>query len=246
MATAVPIHDGWTELHKEYGERGLVLVLGAGVSIGCGLPSWRELLRRLAIRSFPPNGAALFDELSHAGFGFPAIAGILENQWDSREDFSRIIQQELYRGFPFFPTGVNPENRAEFLQYVQERNPTLRAVAALCAETDDRTGAFVRNPRIHSVLNTNLDSTLRSYSYWRHSGDAPRSILRTVERPSAESHFGRTSVYHVHGFVVFSAEDFNDPRKNAPDARVLTEQDYFDFFNRPNSLFNSLLSKLTG
>jgi len=41
----------------------------------------------------------------------------------------------------------------------------------------------------------------------------------------------------MHGFLRFD-QKAKDRSKEAPDAVVLTEQDYFDFFNDPTSLFN--------
>lgn len=39
--------ERWNLLRARYRSRGLVLALGAGVSAGCGLPDWPELLRRV-------------------------------------------------------------------------------------------------------------------------------------------------------------------------------------------------------
>ncbi len=41
----------------------------------------------------------------------------------------------------------------------------------------------------------------------------------------------------MHGFLRFDV-DGDDPSEEAADQIVLTEQEYFDFFNRPTSLFN--------
>jgi hypothetical protein len=56
----------------------------------------------------------------------------------------------------------------------------LRAVAALCAKWDDRTRSFVRNDRIHAVVNFNLDALLREYVAVRYK----RALVRSVERAS--------------------------------------------------------------
>jgi len=41
----------------------------------------------------------------------------------------------------------------------------------------------------------------------------------------------------MHGFIRFD-KDLGDLRHGAPDRRVLTEQEYFNFYNDPNGLFN--------
>src|SRR5262245_8547160 len=63
------------------------------------------------------------------------------------------------------------------------------------------------------------------------------SYILTVERPSAHAIPGRINTYHVHGFFQFR-KDKQKSDQEAPDIRVFTEREYFDFFNRPNSFFN--------
>jgi len=55
-------------LRTRYQSRGLVLAFGAGISEGCGLPNWPELLRRVGERALPkPNGRDLVQQLIDAG-----------------------------------------------------------------------------------------------------------------------------------------------------------------------------------
>ena len=224
----------WDELEERYKEGGLVLALGAGVSVGCKLPTWGELLRRLAVRNFGERGESLFQQLISSGSTFPAIASILEAKSPSGSDFSELIREELYREFPFFPNGITKENREEFIKFVGDNNPTLRAVASLCARRNDRKTTYSPNPFIHAVVNFNLDAVLQAYVRARYQ----THLLRTIERPSAGSKQGLTNVYHMHGFLRFDKTLFRNLKKEAPDVRVFTEQEYFDFFNQPNSLFN--------
>jgi hypothetical protein len=52
----------------------------------------------------------------------------------------------------------------------------------------------------------------------------------------------RTNLFHLHGLLRFDVGTAKSGRldrsKEAPDGVVLTEHDYFDFFNAPNSMFN--------
>lgn len=74
-----------------------------------------------------------------------------------------------------------------------------------------------------------------------------RNWSGTVERASAgpyaqsESERGsfvprRINIYHLHGYLRFDKKA-GEPRKET-DKITLTEQDYFDVFNDPTSIFN--------
>jgi len=263
----------WEELTNRYKESGVVLALGAGVSIGAGLPNWKQLLERLAAE-FDAAGRLLeYEKLIQNGLTLPIIASIFEEYSSGRNEFVEKVRKALYGTFPFFQDGVSKSNRRKFVRYVKESNPTLHAVATICAVSNGDTGrlkllprrlrsqersalaaeplsdpAIARrvatekrraarryepNPLIRGIVTFNLDAVLQAYVYARFE----KRLLRTIERASASSIAGKINIYHMHGFLRFdqSAGDF---RKEAPDTVVLTEQDYFNFFNDPTSLFN--------
>jgi hypothetical protein len=221
-------------LESAYRDRGVVLVLGAGVSRGSGIPTWLELIERLAVRQYGERGRTLVGELLRSGHTLAAIASILEDASGHRELFTDRIRDALYEDFPFYKKGLDSDAREQLVEHVHTRNPTLRAVAAFCTKPASGAGLYVPNPRVRAVVNFNLDAILRAYLRARyHTG-----ILRTIERPSAGSSRRRTHMYHMHGFLVFHREGIRDLQEEAPDARVFTEQEYFDFFNSPNALFN--------
>ena len=221
----------WEELGSHYEQRGLVLALGAGVSVGSGLPTWDTLMRRIAVRIVGTE--EIVTALKSEGLSLPAIASVLKSM--NREyQFEGLVRTELYREFPF-RNGITPSNRAEFIALTQQRNKTLAAVASLCAVSvkGPSEALFERNPRIQAIIDFNLDSVLRSYIRERYQ----TPILRSVERASKASELSKISTYYMHGFLRFDV-DGEDPSAEAPDQMVLTEQEYFDFFNRPTSLFN--------
>src|SRR5437870_11891362 len=151
----------WDKAAEVYRERGFVLVLGAGMSLLSGFPTWTELIRRLGERSIGEASAELINELEKIGYSYPAIAGIIRSTWRSDSpSFLELVREELYRGFPFF-RGILALQENEFVEFVKQGNPTLRAVAALCAvrRSDAR---FRRNPLIHGIVNFNLDAVLRN------------------------------------------------------------------------------------
>lgn len=223
----------WTAFSKTYRKNGCVLALGAGASKGCGLPDWIELLKRIATAPacFGADGAGLVDELLESSFSLPAIAGILRSRCGDRRQFAEIVREALYREFPY-KSGVGKGNHTAYFRYVCEANKTLAAVGSFCAHKASAR-RFEANPRVHAVVNLNLDALLQSYVTARFR----KRLVRTIERPSARTFYGRINVYHLHGYLAFGAKA-GDPAKEAADRLILTEQEYFDFFNRPNSIFN--------
>ncbi|MFQ6014387.1 MAG: SIR2 family protein [Anaerolineae bacterium] len=186
------------------------------------------------VRCFGDNGPSLYRLLKDSGYTLPAIASVIDNGCvEEGTEHSELVRQELYKDFPFFPEGVDKGNRGQFIRYIRECNPTLRAVASLCARRDEGKRTYSPNPLIHAVVSFNVDAVLEAYAYARYE----KRILRTIERPSAGAIPGKINVYHMHGYLRFDRY-IGDRTKEAPDVLVFTEQEYFDFFNEPNSLFN--------
>jgi hypothetical protein len=229
--------DMWNEAANVYRKRGLVIVVGAGVSVASGFPTWAQLLRRLAERCIGSAGAELVEELEKIGFSYPAIAGIIRSNWHSDSGFLEVVREELYRDFPFF-RGLLVLQKREFVDFVKHENSTLRAVAALCAARS-ADGKFVPNPLIHALVNFNLDAVLREYSENRYDV----RLLRTIERASATASSSRINTYYIHGFL-----QFDDQKIGAPDAEadtiVFTEGEYYDFFGKPFGMFSYTLLHL--
>ena len=230
---AVTAEENWERLRRDYAHNGIALALGAGVSIDSKLPHWRELLERIAEKCFENTGKKLVDEMIGDGFSLPAIAGILEAECPAEKNFSELIRDALYEKFEFYRRKSPVQNKAEFVDYVKTNNPTLAAVAALCVRKPSNSN-YITNPLVHAIANSNFDAILRAYSNRRYQPH----ILRTVDRPSAKALPERINVYHVHGFFQFDEKYIGDATKEAPDIRVFTEHEYFDFFNQPTGLFS--------
>ncbi len=188
-------------------------------------------MRRLSVDLLA--GGTELDGLRQFGFTLPAIAGILRSRCPSDNDFAEKVRQALYRDFPFFPGGVGKTNRSEFVQYMKGNNPTLRAIASLCAMRYPGGRLFSCNPGIRAIVTFNLDALLQAYVYARYE----KRLLRTVERASASHDPNKISIYHMHGFLRFD-DKRGDATKEAADKLVFTEHAYFDFFNSPTSMFN--------
>ena len=230
-------------LKKTYRTEGLVLAIGAGVSKGAGLPDWSELLQRIGER-LGEGGREMIGTLIEHRFSFPSIAGMLRASLCDAEAFADVMRAELYEGFPFFPGGIPEGNSQALIDHIQT-NPkaqTLRAVAAFCAvavndEQNPQRSVFARNPQVHAIVNFNIDTVLREYIGVRYPRADQEPIVRTIERASKSSNAGKINLYHVHGNLRFDLKA-NRRDKESPDKLVFAEEEYFDFFNSPTSLFN--------
>lgn len=222
----------WDQLNQSYSKNGIVLALGAGVSVGSGLPNWADLLRRVSLEC--GCGTELVDDLRSAGFGLPAIAGMLRAQCPPDRNFPEVVRKCLYQTFPRELHNATWRNWGELVPYIRSHNPTLCGVAALCAVATGSEPRFARNPFIRAIINFNIDAVFRAYIHARY-GDP--LLVRTVERPSKSTELAKISVYCMHGFLRFDTHA-GKPGKEGVDRLVLSEHEYFDFFNSPTSLFN--------
>jgi hypothetical protein len=223
----------WSLLRSRHRTRGIVLALGAGLSAGCGLPNWPELLMRVGECCLPRRGRELVQELLAAGATLPAIAGILESRSPRRRSYSDVLRDALYRDFPFHQAITTGSARSQLVRFVREHSPTMQAVAALCAERNGKDGLFQPNPRIRAVVNFNLDSVLRTYAAARYD----TFLFRTIERADKPQRLGRIPIYHMHGLLRFDRRQHEHEDEQELRA-VFTEGEYFDVFNQPHSVFN--------
>lgn len=213
----------WEPLKKVYERKGIVLVLGSGVSVGSRLPSWEELLTNISSYCFGRNGQRLFEIFRSQGYSLPAIASILENACGERSALVKQVRISLYRHF-------TARTKPEIVGHIQQDNSTLRAVAALCAIWSG--SRYYPNPRLKSVVTFNLDTLLEVFTEARFK----TTILRSIEHSAISGTPQMISTYHMHGYLDFDKSSAH--KGDANDGLVLTEQDYFEFFNNPTSLFN--------
>jgi len=224
-------------LQFEYRRKGLALCLGSGVSRGSGLPDWAGLLRRLAKRAYPRRKPEFYDKLCQSGLSLPALAALLEariNEQKPAGRFFEVLKDELYRGSPLHKAAdVSIAQRKVMARQKREPNTTLAAVGALCAVRAE--DGFVANPRIHAIVNLNFDVLLTTYLSSRY-GRGIAAAVDTALRGRADE---AIPCYHAHGRISHIAHANALPeRAEYSSDFVFTEQQYFDFFSRPFSVFS--------
>jgi len=227
---------GLERIGEVYRERGVVLAIGAGVSSGSGIPTWTALLERVAEEVCGEAGPRLVSRLREVGLSLPAIAAVLEREAEGETEFREVVRRALYRDLP-----VKGSGERELLEHTLEANTTLNAVAAFCAVPDEE-GAFRRNPRVHAIVNFNLDALFSAFAAAKYKGQGTggKGLVRTVERATKTSSLDRVSVYHPHGFLRFVTGTEEGP-EDTSDQLIFTEQQYYDFYDNPYSSFSSTI-----
>ena len=229
------------ELAELYDKRGITLVVGAGASFASDIPTWIDLLKRIAEDPLVREASEhTVQHLLEANFSLPSIAAYLQHlHGGGIADYIECVRHNLYRDFPF--RLGSDYNREELLAFLNKNN-TLRSVAAMCVFRDtsrQQSGpaCFSANPRIHDVITFNIDALLEALIKNKYPSGRPSldAVYRTIEKPAASSQHGRVNIHHLHGFLRFDQHIKMPDRESV--SLVLTEQEYFDFFNSPTSIF---------
>ena len=242
-------------LKDAYTQDGIALVLGAGVSRDSNIPSWNDLLRVMVKKYVKGADKNTFKQLVKNNLSLTAIASLLEEHCGNRHDFVEAVRETLYDGFPFKNRKVDKYTSGEVVRFIRKGdvkdefrkcrvkyrpNPTLRSIGALCTVRrmeKNRKGKLVprnfSNRRVRAIVTLNMDALLQTYV----SAFSTKRLIRTVERPSAEPFAGSINLYHMHGYLHFDPVEKSHKRDSA-ESVILTEQDYYDFFNQPNKMFN--------
>ncbi len=214
-------------LRDAYKNKTLTLFLGAGVSMGSGLPSWDALVLAMYFkvmdeqrlgrwRPFPNYLLAISEwQLKHLHEPLEITARKIRRHFQGEEEkFRELLWETLYEGF-------QPQEGAAFqppdFSSLQEGNETLESIVGLC--TPQSTGA------VKSVVTYNYDSLLETAL-----NNIPYKPIWTADdRPSGS----KLPVYHVHGYV-----PFDNTMGSTPENIVFTEDQYNRVANDPYSWGN--------
>jgi SIR2-like domain len=210
-------------------DRDATLVVGAGISLPYGIPTWAELTRRVWVASFPDRPSPWVGEDGPVPRQFFPIVFELAKERLGERRFGDVLRTCLY---------------GEARTPSDEAATTLDVLARLLA---GQVGAAGR--RIVRVVTFNADNLLELAvaRVWRAAGRPGRdavgsSPVRLIARPSQQPAAfvrGPIPVYHLHGFVPSTA---GAPySRNYEHTLVFTDSQYWATTNSLLSLPNTIM-----
>lgn len=208
--------DALGTLRKAFREGNLSLYLGAGVSVGNGLPTWDRLVLAMYFsalnaqsvsgpRPFPNYLFAIAEwHLNRGHEPLDITARRLRKYYNSPDELLARLRKTLYGGFTF-----DGNDRFQPMQRdrLRSANPTLDAVATLCEKS------VPGKKGVQAVITENYDSLLEialgKYPFqpiWNSSPVNP----------------GKLPIYHVHGYV-----PVEENQGSTADEIIFTEEQYY-------------------
>ncbi len=166
------------EVRQYYKKERLVLVLGAGVSMAFGLPSWDILLQKLMVATLEKekNASSILSKLFAKIFNpSPLIAGrYLQKYFETNnQSFEEEVRKILYQEI--------------------ERN----TVSDLMDEIVRYCIAPGKSPNLNSIITYNFDDILEQ-SVLKSSLDLP---FKSIYGQGIDVDTGELPIYHVHGYL---------------------------------------------
>lgn len=209
------------QLRKAYRDNNLTLYLGAGVSVDSGLPTWEKLVLAMffstiseaQLGGWRPFSNYLFAiaewHLANSAEPLEITARKLRKYYQDTGDveetaFLKRLYQTLYAGYldeSFHPPGYLDG------QMIRYKNPTLNAIADLCAQT--RPG----RKGVRAVISYNYDNFLElTLEDDRYQAVYQNQQIKDNTLP----------IYHVHGYVPIQPDISGSSGKDI----VFTEDQY--------------------
>jgi hypothetical protein len=201
------------------------LVLGAGVSLSRGIPSWGNLAT-VVCRGL---GVALpADVLTRHPLALPIAFELAEHRAQRKRasasaSFATVVREALY-------AGLKPGVRGDSIHVLSQFVRAQQAAARRC---------------LRRVITFNADDLLeRGTNGRQHPLRAPVvwPVARESSRPRMARGAGGRSpipIYHVHGFLPRSGTPL--ARHEAADTMVFTEAQYWSSFAEPASFPNRVI-----
>ena len=166
------------EAKQNYRSGKLVLVLGAGVSMSYGLPSWNVLLQRLMMTTLEKdnNASGILSKLFTKIFNpSPLIAGrylqkhFENNKTSFEEEVRKLLYQEIRR---------------------ETKSKLMDEIIRYCI-------APGKSPNLNSIITYNFDDILE-YNIQKSGLDLP---YESIYGNSVEVDTSKLLIYHVHGYL---------------------------------------------
>jgi hypothetical protein len=201
-------------LRVSYGEGNLVLYLGAGVSVGNGLPPWDQLVLAMYFAASPkemggwhpfPNYLFAIAEwhLQRGHEPLEITARKIRECYSDVQDFLTNLRKTLYAGYSN-DGGLTFQTLQRLA--LRNANSTLDAIAKLCERSK------VGKNGVRAVVTYNYDELLET---------ALGTFANQPIWNSARLDLGKLPIYHVHGYV-----PMKENQGSAPDEIVFTEEQY--------------------
>lgn len=172
-------------IRRSFKAEKLVMVLGAGLSINFGIPSWKNLLRTLLVATIEDSDEKVYSsemlaQLFTRLFGLsPLAAGrYLQAHFDSKQAtepfaFENALRQALYAHISYPPD-----------------EPLMKEIVNFCA-------APGKSPNLDSVITYNYDDLLERAMTQLDVSVPHKAIYDAGMNPEK----GELPIYHVHGFL---------------------------------------------
>lgn len=167
-----------SELQGHFKKERLVLVLGAGVSMNYGLPSWDTLLQKLMVATLEKdkNASSILSKLFTKIFNpSPLIAGrYLQKYFESKNiSFEKSVREILYQEID-----------------METNSPLMDEIVRYCI-------APGKSPNLNSIITYNFDDILEE-SLKKSGLDLP---FKSIFGEGIDVETGELPIYHVHGFL---------------------------------------------
>jgi len=177
-STTISRNSAIRNIKKAYKDENLVLVLGAGVSLEFGVPSWELLLQNLMVHTIEKENkvsnilSKLFNEIFEPN---PLIAGrYLQDYFEkNNSSFESMVREVLY-------SHIDKDKNSKLLD----------EIVKICV-------APGKSPNLDSIVTYNFDDILE-YRLEKTGMDIP---YKSVYGVGIEIKNGELPIYHVHGFL---------------------------------------------
>ncbi len=177
-------------LIKAHQEERLVLVLGAGVSMGLGLPSWNMLLHKLMLNTIQAD--SIGSESGASSTQNSMIARLFTDILNPSPIAAARYVQTFFHGDKY-PGG---EFEEAVRRAIYEELPD-RMESKLFQEILALALAPAKSPVLNSIITYNYDDLLENYLQ-SFSVDIP---FRSIYSPGMKPASRELPIYHVHGYL---------------------------------------------